>query len=90
MMLFRERKEALPWNLEKVERSNVGRPADYGHVCQERKEWGRRCKEGVGELARSRRHVICAASRASYACQCGRTFHRQGDFIRHRKFCSLR
>ena len=65
---------------------------DWYQLCQDRKEWYGKCRTGVDEVAYCKRRNTCAANRQdqerSFVCQCGRTFHRQGDLTQHRKFCS--
>ena len=63
---------------------------EWYQLCQDRKEWAVRCKEGVNEVASCRKN-LCAANRQSqektYVCACGRSFRRQGDLTRHQRFC---
>ena len=64
---------------------------DWYQLCQDRKEWYGKCRTGVDEVASCKRRNTCAANcqdqGRSFVCQCGRTFRRQGDLTRHRKFC---
>ena len=50
-------------------------------VCQDRKEWTDRCKQGVDQVASCReRNSSFANSQTQGRCVCGQTFRRQGDF----------
>ena len=64
---------------------------EWYQLCQDRKKWVKRCREGVGEVASSRRRNTCAANRQSqektFVCACGRRFRRQRDLTRHWRFC---
>ena len=59
-------------------------------ACQDRKEWFKVCSSGAAQVSRSRREhpVINQSSESGYTCTCGRTFRRQGDLTRHRRFCA--
>ena len=61
----------------------------YG-ACQDRKEWFKVCSSGAAEVSRSRREhsAVNQSSESGYTCTCGRTFRRQGDLTRHRRFCA--
>ncbi len=59
-------------------------------LCQDRKEWFDVCRDGVARVA-ARRKSTCLANREPqsrvFGCACGRSFRRQGDLTRHRRFC---
>ena len=64
---------------------------EWYQLCQDRKEWRKRCQEGIDSVASSRKRRSCAANRQQptslFLCACGRHFRRQGDLTRHRRFC---
>ena len=59
-------------------------------LCQDRKEWFRLCSEGMEKV--TRRKSTCAANNQPQSrrlnCTCGRSFRRQGDLTRHKRFCN--
>lgn len=69
----------------------IGMKEGWYQLCQDKKDWCGRCRKGVDEVASCRRRNTCAANRQAqerfFVCQCGRTFRRQGDLTRHKKFC---
>ena len=71
----------------------IGGGDRWYEVCQDRKEWFRICSEGVVKVSKSRQKNVCSAatqpSWKAYTCECGRSFRRQGDLTRHKRFCSF-
>ena len=53
---------------EEMERASVRGLADLGlkenwyEVCQDRKEWSKRCKQETDQVASCRKTIICAAN----------------------------
>ena len=99
-MLFGERRKKRPchgtkkrWR-DQISRDlqAIGLKEGWYKLCQDRKEWLVRCREGVDEVPFCIwKRNTCAANRRSqdrsFACGCGRTFRRQGDLTRHKRFC---
>lgn len=78
-----------------VARSNVeaiGVSDRWYELCQDRKEWFELCCEGVERVSQTRQRNTCPANNQSqsrsFNCACGRSFRRQGDLTRHKRFCS--
>ena len=59
-------------------------------LCQDRKEWFRLCSEGMEKVTRQK--STCSANNQPQSrrlnCTCGRSFRRQGDLTRHKRFCN--
>ena len=80
-----------------VARSNVeaiGTGERWYSLCQDRKIWFRMCCEGVEKVSKTRQENTCPANyraqTSEFICDCGRSFRRQGDLTRHKRFCSHR
>ena len=80
-----------------VARANVeaiGASEKWYRVCQDRKTWFQICCEGVEKVSKTRLASTCPANyqtqRSNISCDCGRSFRRQGDLTRHKRFCSHR
>ena len=80
-----------------VARANVeaiGASEKWNRVCQDRKTWFQICCEGVEKVSKTRLASTCPANyqtqRSNISCDCGRSFRRQGDLTRHKRFCSHR
>ena len=98
IVLFGELHRARPRHGTKrrwrdVARSDVeaiGASDRWFELCQDRKNWFELCKEGME--ARSSQRNTCSANDQpqshQFNCTCGRSFRRQGDLTRHRRFCS--
>ncbi len=61
-------------------------------LAQDRPSWKAVCADGLRSIVDQQ--YVCFApaatntsSSTSYPCQCGRSFHRQGDRTRHQRFC---
>ena len=80
-----------------VARSNVeaiGVSERWYSLCQDRKIWFRMCCEGVEKVSKTRQENTCPANyraqTCKFICDCGRSFRRQGDLTRHKRYCSHR
>ena len=72
---------------------SIGIGDDWYDVAQDRREWRAVCRDRLAQLNNNKESAPCAANRVdsearAYTCQCGRSFRRQGDLTRHRRFCN--
>ena len=68
----------------------IGAGDRWYELCQDRKEWFELCQKGLE--TRTRQKTRCAANNqpqsSEFNCTCGRSFRRQGDLTRHKRFCN--
>ena len=56
---------------------------EWYQLAQDRETWKSKCREGIAMRKRP------AEQCTSFSCPCGRSFRRQGDLTRHRRFCNF-
>lgn len=79
-----EEQKTMAWDEEEMKRSDIRRLVGLGmkeswyQLCQDRKQWLARCREGVDEVASCKRTLVLPRDRP-YVYECRRT---QGDLTR--------
>ena len=89
-----EEEETLPWGEEKVLETWLDLMCKllmWYELCQDRKEWFKLCGEGIERVSETRQKNKCPANNqpqpSRFDCACGRSFRRNGDLTRHKRFC---